>query len=72
VQRVRVGQPVLFGAQLHVLALDRLQPLDLGQPAAQVVGFQRPFPGQAGQLGQLRGDLPVPLVDAEVIGGRRG
>ena len=72
VQRVRVGQPVLLGAQLGVLAVGRLDPLDLGQPAAQVLGLGDPLPGLAGQLGQLGLHLPVPLVGPLVVGGHGG
>ncbi len=72
VQLVRVGQPLLFGPQFHVLPRERLQPFDLGQPAAQVLALLGPLARQPGQFLQLAADVAVPLVGPVVVGGDRG
>ena len=48
------------------------QPLDLGQPAAQVLRFLGALARPPGQLLQLGADLAVALVGTVVAGGDRG
>ena len=66
------AEPLLLGQQRRVLALGRLDPLDLGQRPLQVLGLPRPFPRAGGQLAQFGEHLPVAGIGALVVGQDRG
>ncbi len=68
VQRIGVGQPLVLGHQLDVLAFDGLGSLDLLHPAAEVLGLASPFPGHGGELSQLGRYLLMAVIRALVRG----
>jgi len=72
VQRVGVGQPLLFRAQGRRLARYRVELLDVGQARPQLLGLSGAGPSLRGQGRELVKNLPVAAVGALVVGEHLG
>ncbi|EPJ36737.1 putative DNA repair protein RecN [Streptomyces afghaniensis 772] len=71
-QRLGVPQPLGLLGQLHVLAGPGLDGRDLVEPVAEHVGLLGPLTRPRGDLVELGGDGPQPLVGLAVLGQRHG
>ncbi|CAM5712250.1 hypothetical protein SPURM210S_08421 [Streptomyces purpurascens] len=71
-QRLGVPQPLGLLGQFHVLTGPGLDGGDLVEPVAQHVGLLGPFPCARGDLVELDGGGPQPLVRLAVLGQRHG